>query len=59
MPNYVASTMDGNVIVFDGDHTLYKVPLYSVEELVKKAKAYVGKSKLTEKQVEEYHLYSK
>ncbi len=59
VPNYVASTMDGNVIVFDGDHTLYKVPLYSVEELVKKAKAYVGKSKLTEKQVEEYHLYSK
>lgn len=36
VPNYVASTMDGNVIVFDGDHTLYKVPLYSVEELVKK-----------------------
>lgn len=59
VPNYVASTDDGKVIVYDGNHTLYKVPLYSVEELVEKAKAYVGSSKLTEKQMEEYHLYTK
>lgn len=59
VPNYVASTSDGKVIVYDGDHTLYKVPLYSVEELVKKARDYVGSSKFTEKQIETYHLYAK
>ncbi len=59
IPNYVAATEDGKVIVFDGDHTLYKIPLYTVEEIVKKAKNYVGNSKFADKQIEKYHLYAK
>ncbi len=59
VPNYVATTSDGKVVVFDGDHTLYKVPLYSVEELMEKAKEYVGSSKFTKEQIETYHLYAK
>lgn len=59
IPNYVTSTSDGRVVVFDGDHTLYKIPLYTVEKIVNKAKKYVGNIKFTDKQIEKYHLYSK
>ena len=59
IPNFVAATADGKVIVFDGDHTLYRIPLYTVEEIVKKAKNYVGNSKFADKQIEKYHLYAK
>lgn len=58
IPNYVATAADGKVIVYDGNHTLYKIPLYSTQELVKKAKEYVKGVHLTNRQKERYHLYN-
>ena len=58
IPNYVATAADGKVIVYDGNHTLYKIPLYSTKELIQKAKEYVKGVHLTTKQKEHYHLYN-
>lgn len=58
IPNYVATSSDGRVIVYDGNHTLYKIPLYSTKELVQRAKEYVKGISLTEKQKEAYHIYN-
>ncbi|MDY3853449.1 MAG: toll/interleukin-1 receptor domain-containing protein [Butyribacter sp.] len=58
IPNYVATAKDGDVIVYDGDHTLYKVPLYTDEEILKKAKTFVKGMELTEGQNEEYHIFT-
>ncbi len=57
IPNFVAMAKDGKVIVYDGNHCLYKTPLYSAAELKKKAEKYIGKEKLTEEQRVKYHLY--
>lgn len=59
IPNYVATARDGKIIVFDGDHTLYKMPLYSIQKVIKKAKSYVKDIELTDRQKEKYHIYSK
>lgn len=58
IPNYVATAKDGKVIVYDGEHMLYKMPLYSATEIIKKAKDYVKGVSLTESQKERYHIYS-
>lgn len=58
IPNYVAMDEKGNVITFDGDHTLYKVPLYSEKELLEKGKAFVKGIQLTKEQNEKYHLFT-
>ena len=58
IPNYVATAKDGEVIVYDGDHTLYKMPLYSVSQIINKAKNYVKGTSLTDRQREKYHIYS-
>lgn len=57
IPNFVAMAKDGEVIVYDGNHDLYKMPLYSAAELKKKAEQYIGKEKFTDYQKEKYHLY--
>lgn len=58
VPNYVSMAPDGKVIVYDGNDTLYKMPLYSVEEIVEAAKTYVAEMELSEQQKEMYHLFS-
>lgn len=57
IPNFVAMAEDGEVIVYDGNHNLYKTPLYSAEELKKQAEEYIGEAEFTEYQRENYHLY--
>ena len=58
IPNYVTTTKDGEVVVYDGAKCLYKIPLYSSEEILKMAEAYVGDMKFSDYQREKYHLYS-
>ena len=58
IPNFVAMAEDGSVITFDGDHTLYKTPLYSEKELLKKGNEFVKGMKLTKDQKEKYHLFT-
>lgn len=57
VPNYVTMAKDGQVIVYDGDHSLYKVPLYRDEEILRLAKEYAAGAKLTAGQREQYHIY--
>lgn len=57
IPNYVTTAQDGDVIVYDGAHTLYKLPLYSLQTIMQKAKEYVGDTTLTDAQREMYHLF--
>ncbi len=58
IPNYVAATSDGKIVVYDGAHTLYKVPLYTEKEIIKMAKEYVGNSGFKDYQKEKYHLFT-
>lgn len=58
IPNYVSTTEDGEVIVYDGAQALYKIPLYSSEEILKMAKEYVGGMTFSKYQKEKYHLFS-
>ena len=58
IPNYVTTTSDGKIIVYDGAHTLYKVPLYTAEDIIAKAKEYVGDSEFTDYQKDKYHLFT-
>lgn len=58
IPNYVTTTKDGNVVVYDGAKSLYKIPLYSSEEILKMAEEYTGGMELTNYQREKYHLFS-
>lgn len=58
IPNYVTTASDGDVIVYDGDHMLYKVPLYSAKDVVLKAKDYVKDIRFTKEQKEKYHLFT-
>lgn len=58
IPNYVTTTKDGDVIVYDGAHTLYKVPLYTAGDIVDMAEKYVGTSEFTHYQKEKYHLFT-
>ncbi|MFG6394921.1 MAG: TIR domain-containing protein [Lachnospiraceae bacterium] len=58
IPNYVTTTSDGQIIVYDGAHTLYKVPLYTAADIIKKAKEYIGNSKFTDYQKDKYHLFT-
>ncbi len=58
IPNYVTTTSDGKIIVYDGAHTLYKVPLYTAEDIIASAKEYVGDSKFTDYQKDKYHLFT-
>lgn len=58
IPNYVTTTNDGNVVVYDGAQSLYKIPLYSSEEILKMARDYVGGMEFTDYQREKYHLFS-
>ena len=57
VPNYVTMAKDGQVIVYDGDHSLYKVPLYQDGEILSLAKEYAAGAKLTAAQREKYHIY--
>ena len=59
IPNYVTTTSDGEVVVYDGAQNLYKIPLYSSEEILKMAEDYVGTMEFSKYQREKYHLYSK
>lgn len=58
IPNYVTTTSDGKIVVYDGAHTLYKVPLYTAEDIIKKAKEYTKNSKFTDYQKDKYHLFT-
>lgn len=58
IPNYVTTTKDGSVVVYDGAQSLYKIPLYSSEEILKMAGDYVGGMEFSKYQREKYHLYS-
>ncbi len=58
IPNYVTTTDDGSVVVYDGAQKLYKVPLYTAADIVKKAKEYVGDAEFSEYQKEQYHIYT-
>ena len=58
IPNYVTTTSDGKIIVYDGAHTLYKVPLYTAEGIIKKAKEYIGGAEFTDYQKDKYHLFT-
>lgn len=58
IPNYVAATSDGKIVVYDGAHTLYKVPLYTEKEIIKMAKEYIGNSGFKDYQKEKYHLFT-
>ncbi len=58
IPNYVTTTKDGNVVVYDGAQSLYKIPLYSSEEILKMARSYVSGMEFTDYQREKYHLFS-
>ena len=55
--NFVALTPDNQIVVYDGEQTLYKFPLLTVEEIIKKAEQMVGNTELTEDQKEKYHLF--
>ena len=55
--NFVALTPDNQVVAYDGDQTLYKFPLLTVEEIMEKAKQMVGNTEFTEDQKEKYHLF--
>ena len=57
IPNYVTTTSDGEVVVYDGAQNLYKIPLYSSEEILEMAGEYVGDMEFTKYQREKYHLY--
>lgn len=57
IPNYVTTAQDGDVIVYDGADTLYKMPLYSLNTVMQKAKEFVGDASLTDVQKEMYHLF--
>lgn len=58
IPNYVTTTKDGEAVVYDGAKSLYKIPLYSSEEILKMARTYVGDLEFSDYQREKYHLYS-
>ncbi|MCD7826025.1 MAG: hypothetical protein LUH14_08700, partial [Clostridiaceae bacterium] len=58
IPNYVTTAEDGEVIVYDGDHTLYKFPLYQDTEILEKAAEYVKDITFTQQQREKYHIYT-
>ena len=57
IPNFVAMAKDGEVISYDGNHCLYKTPLYSAADLKGLAEDYIGKEKFTDYQKKMYHLY--
>ena len=57
IPNFVTMSSDGEVIVYDGEQSLYKFPLLSVDQVMKKAVESVGDTALTDRQKEKYHLY--
>ena len=57
IPNYVTTAQDGDIIVYDGATMLYKMPLYSLSDILKSAKDYVGDTALTDEQKERYHLF--
>ena len=57
IPNYVALASDGEVITYDGEQTLYKFPLLSVDQIMQKAEQMVGNTDFTEQQREKYHLF--
>ncbi len=57
IPNYVTTAKDGQIVVYDGDHSLYKFPLYKDTEIVRLARDYVKKIDFTEEQKQEYHIY--
>lgn len=58
IPNYVTTTGQGEVVVYDGAKALYKIPLYSSEEIMSRAKEYVKDLEFSDYQKEKYHLYS-
>ena len=55
--NFVALTPDNQIVAYDGEQTLYKFPLLTVEEIVEKAEQMVGNTEFTEDQKQKYHLF--
>ena len=55
--NFIALTPDNQIIAYDGEQTLYKFPLLTVEEIIEKAEQMVGNTEFTEDQKEKYHLF--
>lgn len=55
--NFIAMAPDGEVIVYDGEETLYKFPLLSPAEIKKKGEQMTGGAELTPEQKEKYHIF--
>ena len=55
--NFVTMADDGQVIVFDDDQTLYKIPLMSAEQIKQKAEQMVEDPELSPAQKEKYHIF--
>ncbi|MBR6159917.1 MAG: toll/interleukin-1 receptor domain-containing protein [Lachnospiraceae bacterium] len=55
--NFVSMAPDGEVIVFDNDQTLYKIPVLSAQQIKQKAEQMVGDPALSPEQKEKYHIF--
>ena len=58
IPNFVTMTKDGKVIVYDGSYSLYKIPLFTEEQLIKTASERTNGMDFNDYQREMYHLFS-
>ncbi len=55
--NFVSMAPDGEIIVFDGEETLYKFPLLSPAEIKQKGEQMTGGAELSPEQKEKYHIF--
>ena len=55
--NFVTMTPDGEIVVFDDDQTLYKIPVLSAQQIKKKAEQMVDDPALSPEQKEKYHIF--
>ncbi len=55
--NFIAMAPDGEVIVYDGEETLYKFPLLSPAEIKMKGEQMTGGAELSPEQKEKYHIF--
>ncbi|MBO4395674.1 MAG: toll/interleukin-1 receptor domain-containing protein [Eubacterium sp.] len=57
IPNFVTLSPSGEAVVFDGEDTLYRFPLLTVDEVKSRAFGLVGNDEFTDEQREKYHLF--
>ncbi|MCR4658136.1 MAG: TIR domain-containing protein [Lachnospiraceae bacterium] len=55
--NFLAMAPDGEVIVYDGQDTLYKFTLLSPEQILQKGVQMIGGADLSPEQKEKYHIF--